>query len=255
VAQRERFKGWKIVFKGKSMGREAFMNDFYEKIAPFLSKSFTVNYDWVMLYTLFNEIVKNIYDHADGKGEAIFWKNNVKKRLYFQIKDYGTKRHSLAKIKKEAKKGKPGNGINFGAGIATIIPGLALNLNIPLKIDTSCGFCYSGLFSDADTCGLCLPNFDSFVKPDSNGSSCLLTHHYSSEHICRLESGKYIRWEYDNECTSCEKAGDTCECFIWNEITLKEVERMQKEAHRERADYFEEVWKEEKKLFKDKVPA
>ena len=132
-------KSFHYLFCGNHISREKFLDDFREKIeSHFLRQS---NIGLIMFFT---EIVKNIYDHADGKGEAIF--STKHDLIQFSIKDYGTESFDMKKIK-EAGSLKTGNGLNYGLGISQgMIEKMAQDLGISLRINTSCGFSFFGVY-------------------------------------------------------------------------------------------------------------
>jgi anti-sigma regulatory factor (Ser/Thr protein kinase) len=91
----------------------------------------------------FGEIVKNIHDHADGKGKAMFVM--VASGVSFVIEDFGTNAYQFEVLKKGGSS-KAGNRINFGMGLY-LIEGMAKDLEIiDFKIDCSKGFKYSGIY-------------------------------------------------------------------------------------------------------------
>jgi anti-sigma regulatory factor (Ser/Thr protein kinase) len=91
---------------------------------------------------LIHEMVKNIYDHADGKGGLrIFQENGA---YQFEVWDAGQEAHVFAE--RQEKSTKSGNGVNYGAGLSIIIDG-ARALNIQLTIQTEKGFSYSGVYT------------------------------------------------------------------------------------------------------------
>jgi len=92
---------------------------------------------------LVNEICKNIWDHASGKGEISLELKQF--GLFFEIKDHGTGKYNLETVRKQGSSLK-GNGINRGFGICGgMIQSTADILSVTdFKINTDCGFKYSG---------------------------------------------------------------------------------------------------------------
>lgn len=97
---------------------------------------------------LLNEIVKNIYDHADGQGEVTVVRDGDV--LSFTARDFGTKSFDLTEIRARGST-KAGNGMNFGIGVCRgLIEQLAHSVGMTgagLSLDTSKGFSYSGSFT------------------------------------------------------------------------------------------------------------
>ena len=92
---------------------------------------------------LVNEITKNIWDHAEGRGEISLEFEG--KKLSFEIKDYGTGAHDLKLIKRCGSR-LVGNRVNYGNGLCNgMIAALAkINKVRNFRIDTQCGFKYTG---------------------------------------------------------------------------------------------------------------
>jgi hypothetical protein len=91
----------------------------------------------------FREIVKNIYDHAGGKGKATFVP--LEDGFSFRIEDCGKESHDLVALKSRPSS-KQGNGVNYGVGL-DLIEGMARDLGIrEFKVDCSRGFVYSGVY-------------------------------------------------------------------------------------------------------------
>jgi len=131
---------FRIVFEGNTIDRDTFLSDkFLYPLVAFLETNIhsTASRHFAMFA---KEIVKNIYDHADGFGEATFEKKDD--FLKFEIKDYGAKSYDLEALKtggttKDTK-------YNKGIGLKMMIPAMAESLGIDLKIDSSHGFTYTG---------------------------------------------------------------------------------------------------------------
>jgi anti-sigma regulatory factor (Ser/Thr protein kinase) len=108
----------------------------------------------VMLYTgelmkldaLLNEIAKNIFDHAGGRGYLQI--DSVEEdSFYFLIRDEGTESFDFETCSTQGSR-LAGNGINYGTGLSCI-KDIAEGLNIDLIIDTTKGFSYSGVYHKA----------------------------------------------------------------------------------------------------------
>jgi anti-sigma regulatory factor (Ser/Thr protein kinase) len=94
------------------------------------------------LDALIQEIAKNIFDHAEGKGSLrIVLKDGS---CEFEIKDEGQEAHDLRACMGHSR--LAGNGINRGVGLE-MIADMALAFGIDLRVDASKGFCYSGIYT------------------------------------------------------------------------------------------------------------
>ena len=133
----------KLIFKGDDVPRESFEDiflDFFEDILGGLKDSSRS----IQFYMLLWEMIKNIYDHAEGRGEVIF--SIQDNDIHFVVRDFGTASFDLEQIKKVSST-KFGNRMNYGLGISGgLIEGYARGIDVDLKIDTSHGFCYSGIY-------------------------------------------------------------------------------------------------------------
>lgn len=96
--------------------------------------------------TIIREMIKNIYDHADCSGSAVFIKTG--RFVYFRIEDSGEKSFDYAALTWNSS--KRGNGVNSGKGLGSIID-MCHNVelsdtpderlcNLDLGIDCSSGF-------------------------------------------------------------------------------------------------------------------
>ncbi len=133
-------KRLRLHFSGNKISRETFL-DRYVNFFMFHLEFEGAN---IQFYMLLKEIIKNIYDHAGGKGELIFLMEG--KKVHFMLKDFGKKSFDLNQIKKNGST-KLGNGVNFGQGIGKgLIEDLARGIEIDLRVDTQKGFCYSGTY-------------------------------------------------------------------------------------------------------------
>ena len=95
------------------------------------------------LMILFVEIVRNIYEHAEGQGEAEI--RFDKSQPEFIIFDYGKECFDIKTVIARGSTksdGCRGNGLCGG-----LIQVAAIKLGIELTIDTSRGFCYIGKVS------------------------------------------------------------------------------------------------------------
>ena len=117
-----------MIFEGSDTSRDKFCQQILMIIRFFLGQNLNG------LYMLFLEIFRNIYDHANGIGKIILIKNT--NSIRFVIFDFG-EGNELTKIRNDK--------VNFGAGIS-MIKDIAETLGIELKIDTSKGLCYEGVY-------------------------------------------------------------------------------------------------------------
>jgi hypothetical protein len=133
-----------IRFNGKSKPRNIFLRDFREQLIEFMGG--LDNYSTIPFVMFCNEIVKNIYDHANGLGWGTFRREGNK--IFFEIGDHGIESFDLEEIKKLGST-KIGNGINFRAGLCgDMIVDMAKTLKIKLEIITLKGFRYNGIFNE-----------------------------------------------------------------------------------------------------------
>ncbi len=76
-------------------------------------------------------------------------------------------------------------------------------------------------------CACLLPSHDIFhVPPDTMPPECLLKEHHDERHLCRLYNGRFLRWEPDDECTTCEETYGYCDCYVSDEISEVEAKKM-----------------------------
>lgn len=93
------------------------------------------------------EILKNIIDHANGRGSLVIVFTNG--AFEFTMRDESTESFNLETCRKGSRfAGDPTNTTNHGAGLG-IIDDIAATYHIQLVIDTSRGFCYSGVYRPA----------------------------------------------------------------------------------------------------------
>jgi len=132
-----------IFFEGSDPSGTNSLN-YIDQILEFLDPSLGISQS-ARLVRLFYEIIRNIYDHADGKGQ-LYLKDDGQ-TISFEIKDYGSRAYDLEAIIAIGVSSKAGSGRNFGLGlIGGMIKGYANSLGIDLIIATSHGFCYSGVY-------------------------------------------------------------------------------------------------------------
>jgi len=124
-----------LKFCGDEQNRHKFLHSVRLPVMEFVSERMTLD-------ALINEIVKSIYDHAHGIGELRL-ERKLDGSIEFMIKDSGYKTFEFEQC--IGRSTLVGNGRNFGIGLA-MIQSLARTLKIDLKIDTSQGFNYSGVY-------------------------------------------------------------------------------------------------------------
>ncbi len=130
-------------FEGTSEPRNVFTRKWKDQLRKFLEDR---NIEaWNGIIMLLQDMIKNIYDHAQGKGrlEVVLEGD----RLSFLVRDYVLKSYDWAEIKKHGstKAYLPGNTVNYDQGIrGNLITGPVEDLNCKLEIDTSAGFTYVG---------------------------------------------------------------------------------------------------------------
>ncbi len=128
-----------IEFDGSIRNRNEFLDQITEPVDRITDGRIHAN----GMPMFFREIIKNIYDHTDGRGRVRLAKTD--QGIDFKIEDYGNESHSMAELKSKPSS-KAGNGINYGVGLE-LIEGMASSLEIiDFKIDCSKGFTYSGIY-------------------------------------------------------------------------------------------------------------
>ncbi len=90
------------------------------------------------------EMVKNIHDHADGKGTLILHRISPLE-IMFDISDEGTESYNYDTYLKGPSR-LQGNGINKGVGLRSISSFLATQHFKEVLIETSHGFHYKGTY-------------------------------------------------------------------------------------------------------------
>lgn len=131
-------------FSGYRIPREEFLSHFKREVIDFMGGSVELDqYDLVFLMFL-NEIVKNIWDHADGEGRVFL--SQKKRGLFFEIKDQGKKSYDLAALKGGGTS-KPNSGVNYGIGLSHIEDWAKAAEVKEFSIDCSCGFRYTGVYA------------------------------------------------------------------------------------------------------------
>ncbi len=130
-----------VVFEGNHIDRDVFLSEkFIRVLRKFLEEPTVEDDQYLVFVMLAKEIVKNIYDHADGKGEATFIKNSDS--LSFEIKDYGTVEYDLVAL--QGGGSTKHTSYNRGIGLCRMIPDMADVLGINLHTDCTKGFTYTG---------------------------------------------------------------------------------------------------------------
>lgn len=136
----------RYTFSRYRIPRGEFLSRFKREVIDFMGGSTSLDqYDLVFLMFL-NEIVKNIWDHADGEGRAFL--SQRERGLFFEIKDQGKESHDLA-ILKGGGTSKPNSGVNYGIGLSHIEDWAKAAKVKELAIDCSCGFRYTGVYAPA----------------------------------------------------------------------------------------------------------
>jgi hypothetical protein len=107
--------GFTLIFKGKRTPREKLLNEFDTIAFLFFSKTFAGSHMPLLLIVFFREMVKNIYDHANGRGSMKIKKNEKKKIVSFDVLNESN--NDSETEKKEWVKKSPNN---FGIGLKMI---------------------------------------------------------------------------------------------------------------------------------------
>lgn len=127
----------KLQFDGTITDRSQFLHEIRDLVTKFTKEIMTLD-------AVINEIVKNIFDHADGRGSLVI--RRLKGGfLEFHIQDEGKETHDFEYCRTHSRlAGKTGH--NYGIGL-DMITDLAGGLGIHLKVDTCRGFSYSGVYT------------------------------------------------------------------------------------------------------------
>lgn len=129
-----------LTFDASDMPRREFLHDLTRCFIAFIHDLHDAN----GLVMLFNEIVKNIHDHAVKKSGYIHLRKKDGE-LEFEIKDFGENEHDWDVLVENGVSTKLGNKINHGIGLA-MIQDMANGLHIDLNVCTSRGFKYQGIY-------------------------------------------------------------------------------------------------------------
>ena len=121
-------------FDGTVLDRSQFLSSIRERVIELTGEC-------MKLDALIHEIVKNIFDHAYGKGSLVIEECDA--GFTFVVRDDGQETYDFDACKGFSR--LVGNGINFGKGLE-MIPQIAAELGIDLIIDTTHGFSYSGFY-------------------------------------------------------------------------------------------------------------
>lgn len=124
----------KIEFTGCDCDRAVFLCNTRMAVMDFIGERMTLD-------AIIHEIVKNIYDHADGRGVLEIRREDD--LFHFQVSDHGHSPHDFEVCFYNSR--KAGNGVNHGIGLGVIMH-LAHDLDMQLSVDTSRGFSYSGTY-------------------------------------------------------------------------------------------------------------
>lgn len=129
--------GLHVTFTGKDgYTREEFLSEIHLLVAEFIGEN------WNLLGMVVNEIVKNIWDHADAKGTLKIERRNDEE-FWLQIEDDSSLEYDFSSL--VGKSRLTGNGINHGYGLS-MISDMGKMLCADFRIDTKSGFKYSGTF-------------------------------------------------------------------------------------------------------------
>jgi anti-sigma regulatory factor (Ser/Thr protein kinase) len=127
-----------MTFDGSDTDRQHFLHRIREAVMAYTGERMTLD-------ALINEIAKNIFDHAEGRGYLRITKQG--NDFHFLIKDEGTESFDFKTCSTQGSR-LAGNGVNHGIGL-DCITGIAEGLRIDLIIDTTKGFSYSGVYHKA----------------------------------------------------------------------------------------------------------
>ncbi len=128
-----------IEFDGRIKDRCEFLGQITEPIDRLLRGRIHIH----TMLMFFREILKNVYDHADGMGRMTLEEDAH--GIRFEILDFGTEAYQFDVLMAKPSS-KAGNGINYGVGLG-LIEGMAASLKIiDFRLDCSRGFTYSGVY-------------------------------------------------------------------------------------------------------------
>jgi len=115
--------------------RQDFLKKFKERIIDFVGPE---NKEFVLMLT---EIVKNIYDHNNGRGYAKL-REGTDGKIYFELANIVESESTKSAVINYKK-----DGVNYGFGVTVGgIKTIAQELNINLEFDISAGFLYKGAY-------------------------------------------------------------------------------------------------------------
>lgn len=126
-----------LLFDGKVTDRHEFLQQVRDPVIRLTGERMTLD-------AVINEIAKNIFDHANGRGSLVI--RRLKGGFFeFHIQDGGVEAHDFEYCRTHSRlAGKTRH--NYGIGLE-MIEELSGGLGIHLKIDTSHGFSYSGIYT------------------------------------------------------------------------------------------------------------
>ncbi len=127
-----------IEFKGNGTPRNQFVREILVELLAYFGDSNNA------LIQLVLEIIKNNWDHAEGKGSLAVTERSPG-TFEFRVTDGGTAPVDLEIACRGST--KAGNGTNYGIGMGMIKDLGAMTCFTDFKIDTTAGFTYSGIFT------------------------------------------------------------------------------------------------------------
>ncbi|MFZ2038687.1 MAG: hypothetical protein WAV11_02015 [Minisyncoccia bacterium] len=137
----KKVRGFHLKFEGKKDIRSEFLRKVKDTIMGSLDCD---NANYVAMFLV--EIIKNIYDHADGYGEAKLTERQDEPNIFdFVVFDEGTIRYDFEEClrKSEFAGDKLNHPENYGIGLGLIMD-LSDMKGVTLAIDTTKGFRYTG---------------------------------------------------------------------------------------------------------------
>ena len=131
-----------LIFDGKSKSREKFLQDARKEMMKLDFEGINA------VIMIFHEMIKNIYDHADGLGEVHFEERLEQPNIFdFKVFDYGTGQYNFEGLIRTSRlSGHPDHPQNGAVGLY-LIQGYATQMDgVSIRINTSHGFHYEGTF-------------------------------------------------------------------------------------------------------------
>lgn len=123
---------------GKDVEREVFIRFANNSIRKWIGER-------MFLDAMLREWVKNIWDHVEDKRGSLVLERLPDGRIRFEASDSWTKSFDFKYCQTHSR--LAGSGVNGGTGLNSIVASAEWLEIDELKIDSSCGFRYSGIYT------------------------------------------------------------------------------------------------------------